>query len=72
VDLGPLVVGGAPIGGLCAGQRRGRGGDALHHPAVTAAVIGARTADEIMVDVSYLEMHIPGALRAELNLARQC
>ena len=44
----------------------------LHHPAVTAAVIGARTADEIAVDVSYLEMHIPGALRAELDRARRC
>jgi aryl-alcohol dehydrogenase-like predicted oxidoreductase len=44
----------------------------LHHPAVTAAVIGARTADEIAVDVSYLEMHIPGALWAELHRARRC
>jgi D-threo-aldose 1-dehydrogenase len=44
----------------------------LHHPAVTAAVIGARTAEEITVDVSYLEMHIPGALWAELNGTRQC
>jgi D-threo-aldose 1-dehydrogenase len=39
----------------------------LHHPAVTAAVVGARAAEEIMVDVSYLERHIPGALWAELN-----
>jgi D-threo-aldose 1-dehydrogenase len=44
----------------------------LHHPAVTAAVIGARTAEEITVDISYLEMHIPGALWAELNGTRQC
>jgi D-threo-aldose 1-dehydrogenase len=39
----------------------------LHDPAVTAAVIGARTAEEITADVSYLEMHIPGALWAELD-----
>ena len=44
----------------------------LHHTAVTAAVIGARTADEIAVDVSYLKMHIPGALWAELDRARRC
>ena len=44
----------------------------LHHPAVTAAVIGARTAEEITVDVSYLEMPIPGALWAELDRARRC
>ena len=44
----------------------------LHHPAVTAAVIEARTADEIAVDVSYLEMHIPGALWAEPDRARRC
>jgi D-threo-aldose 1-dehydrogenase len=44
----------------------------LHHPAITAAVVGARTAEEITVDVSYLETHIPGALWAELNWARQC
>jgi hypothetical protein len=31
----------------------------LHHPAVTAAVIGARTAEEITVDVSYLKTPIP-------------
>jgi D-threo-aldose 1-dehydrogenase len=44
----------------------------LHHPAVTAAVIGARTAEEITIDVSYLRMDIPGALWAELNQAHQC
>jgi D-threo-aldose 1-dehydrogenase len=42
----------------------------LHHPAVTAAAIGVRTAEEITADVSYLEMHIPDALWAELKLAR--
>jgi D-threo-aldose 1-dehydrogenase len=39
----------------------------LHHPAVTAAVVGARTAEEITADVSYLEMHIPDALWAEVE-----
>jgi D-threo-aldose 1-dehydrogenase len=44
----------------------------LHHPAVTAAVVGARTAEEITVDVSYLEMPIPDALWAELDRGRRC
>lgn len=39
----------------------------LRHPAVTAAVIGARTADEITEDVGYLELHVPEALFAELG-----
>jgi len=43
----------------------------LHHPAVTAAVIGARTAAEITIDVSHLGVDIPGALWAELDVARQ-
>ena len=43
----------------------------LHHPPVTAAVIGARTAEEITIDVSYLETPIPHALWAELNTAGQ-
>ena len=43
----------------------------LHHPAVTAAVIGARTGDEITIDVSYLKTPIPDALWAELNTAGQ-
>jgi D-threo-aldose 1-dehydrogenase len=33
----------------------------LHQPLATAAVIGARTAEEITIDVSYLRMDIPGA-----------
>jgi hypothetical protein len=41
-------------------------------PAVTAAVTGARTAEEITTDVSYLGMNIPGALGAELDVVRQC
>jgi hypothetical protein len=32
-------------------------------------VIGARTAEEITIDVSYLKTPIPDALRAELNTA---
>jgi D-threo-aldose 1-dehydrogenase len=43
----------------------------LHHPAVTAAVIGARSADEITIDVSYLKTPIPDALWAELHIAGQ-
>lgn len=39
----------------------------LRHPAVTAAVIGARTADEITEDVGYLELYVPEALFAELG-----
>ena len=34
----------------------------LRHPAVTAAVVGARTPEEITADVSYLSMQIPGEL----------
>jgi aryl-alcohol dehydrogenase-like predicted oxidoreductase len=43
---------------------------AVRHPAVTAAVVGARTPEEITADVSYLHTHIPNALWAELNGAR--
>jgi D-threo-aldose 1-dehydrogenase len=43
----------------------------LRHPAVTAAVIGARTAEEITTDVSYAGMDIPDALWAELDVARR-
>jgi D-threo-aldose 1-dehydrogenase len=39
----------------------------LRHPAITAAVIGARTAAEIAEDVGYLERHVPDALLAELG-----
>jgi D-threo-aldose 1-dehydrogenase len=39
----------------------------LRHPAVTAAVVGARTPAEIRSDVSYLSAHIPAALWAELE-----
>ena len=39
----------------------------LRHPAVTAAVVGARTAEEVTGDVSYLSTHIPDALWAELE-----
>jgi D-threo-aldose 1-dehydrogenase len=38
----------------------------LRHPAVTAAVVGARTPAEIRADAEYLELPIPGALWAEL------
>jgi D-threo-aldose 1-dehydrogenase len=39
----------------------------LRDPAVTAAVVGARTPAEIRSDVSYLSAQIPAALRAELE-----
>jgi D-threo-aldose 1-dehydrogenase len=38
----------------------------VRHPAVTAAVVGARTPEEITADISYLTTPIPDALRAEL------
>ncbi len=38
----------------------------LRHPAVTAAVVGARTPQEIRADVGYLGVPIPDALWAEL------
>ena len=37
------------------------------NPAVTAAVVGARSPEEITQDVSYLSTHIPDALWAELE-----
>jgi len=37
------------------------------HPAVTAAVVGARAAEEVTADVSYLQLLIPAALWAELG-----
>jgi D-threo-aldose 1-dehydrogenase len=40
---------------------------ALRHPAVTAAVVGARSAAEITADTSYLSTTIPHALWAELE-----
>jgi D-threo-aldose 1-dehydrogenase len=39
----------------------------LRHPAVTAAVVGARSPEEITADVSYLSTPIPDALWAELE-----
>jgi aryl-alcohol dehydrogenase-like predicted oxidoreductase len=39
---------------------------ALRHPAVTAAVVGARAPEEIRNDVAYLSLDIPDALWAEL------
>jgi D-threo-aldose 1-dehydrogenase len=39
----------------------------LRHPAVTAAVVGARTPAEIRSDVSWLSTQIPAALWAELE-----
>jgi D-threo-aldose 1-dehydrogenase len=43
----------------------------LRHPAVTAAVVGARTPEEVAADVSYLSMQIPDELWDELNRARR-
>ena len=39
----------------------------LRHPAVTAAMVGARSADEITADTSYLSTPIPDGLWAELD-----
>jgi D-threo-aldose 1-dehydrogenase len=39
----------------------------LRHPAITAAVVGARTADEITEDVGYLGLDVPEALFVELD-----
>ena len=39
----------------------------LRHPAVTAAVVGARSAEEIRADAGYLGFPIPDALWAELD-----
>ncbi len=39
---------------------------ALRHPAVTAAVVGARTADEIRADAGYLSLDLPEALWTDL------
>jgi D-threo-aldose 1-dehydrogenase len=39
----------------------------LRHPAVTAAVVGARAPAEILSDVSYLSTHIPDALWPDLE-----
>ena len=38
----------------------------LRHPAVTAAVVGARTPEEIRADAGYLELPIPDALWGDL------
>jgi D-threo-aldose 1-dehydrogenase len=40
----------------------------LRHPAVTAVVVGARSADEIRADASYLGLPIPDALWADLGM----
>jgi D-threo-aldose 1-dehydrogenase len=39
----------------------------LRHPAVTAAVIGVRTPDEVRADAGYLDRPIPDALWADLD-----
>jgi D-threo-aldose 1-dehydrogenase len=39
----------------------------LRHPAVTAAVVGARTPEEIASDISYMSAYISDALWAELE-----
>jgi D-threo-aldose 1-dehydrogenase len=39
----------------------------LRHPAVTAAVVGARTPDEIRADAEYLGLSIPDSLWADLG-----
>jgi D-threo-aldose 1-dehydrogenase len=42
---------------------------ALRHPAVTAAVVGARTPEEIRADAGYASAPVPDALWAELEAA---
>jgi D-threo-aldose 1-dehydrogenase len=42
----------------------------LRHPAVTAAVVGARTPDEIRADAGYLSLVIPDALWTDLASIR--
>lgn len=42
----------------------------LRHPAITAAVVGARTPAEIRADAGYLGLPIPDALWADLGLDR--
>ena len=39
----------------------------LHHPAVTAVVVGARDATEVIEDMSYLSTAVPAELLAELG-----
>jgi D-threo-aldose 1-dehydrogenase len=39
----------------------------LRHPAVTAAVVGARSPDEVGADAGYLDLPIPDTLWAELD-----
>jgi D-threo-aldose 1-dehydrogenase len=39
---------------------------ALAHPAVSAVVVGARSAEEIRTDVAWTEVEVPHALRTEL------
>jgi D-threo-aldose 1-dehydrogenase len=39
----------------------------LRHPAVTAAVVGLRSPEEVTADISYLSTPIPDALWAELE-----
>ncbi len=39
----------------------------LRHPAVTTAVVGARSPEEITADATYLKTPIPDALWAELE-----
>jgi D-threo-aldose 1-dehydrogenase len=39
----------------------------LRHPAVTAAVVGARSAEEVRADAGYAETRIPDALWAEVE-----
>ncbi|MGH3202797.1 MAG: aldo/keto reductase [Streptosporangiaceae bacterium] len=42
----------------------------LRHPAVTAAVVGARTPQEIRADAGYLRLPIPDTLWADLGLSQ--
>jgi D-threo-aldose 1-dehydrogenase len=61
------------IRAVCSAHGLPIGAVALHytlaHPAVTAAVIGARTPEEITQDVGYLDRPVPNAVFAELTAA---
>jgi D-threo-aldose 1-dehydrogenase len=61
------------IRAVCAAHGLAIGAVALHytlaHPAITAAVIGARTPQEIEADIGYLAQAVPDEVFAELDAA---
>lgn len=61
------------IKAVCAARGLPVGAVALHyplrHPAVTAALVGARTPQEITQDVEYLTTNVPDAVYEDLAAA---